>query len=193
MKFRDWHTVTTGSACWKRMLLSICCVWANTCILFPIHLGLAISIFFTSALSRSLPCCHANKVWRKHHLAVLCTIRSPGLGTLKTSLAPQSELSQQYHFCSAEVHHFRSLMIPSATYSATIPPSPAWHLHKQTGKSHGGKTPNKHWIKDWGAKSCTTSQNVCFCVSICLLSSCSCCLPQVAPKRRQLKPSSASE
>lgn len=91
MKFRDWHTVTTGSACWKRMLLSICCAWANTHILFPIHLGLAICIFFTSALSRSLPCCYANKVCRKHHLALLCTISSPGLGTLKTSLASQAK------------------------------------------------------------------------------------------------------
>lgn len=26
----DWHTVTTASACWKKMLLSIFCVWANT-------------------------------------------------------------------------------------------------------------------------------------------------------------------
>lgn len=29
MKFRDWHTVTTGSVCWKEML-SVFCVWTRT-------------------------------------------------------------------------------------------------------------------------------------------------------------------
>lgn len=152
MKFRDWHTVTTGSACWKEML-SICCAWTRTYTCFSQYTW-TWQFLSTSAPSRSLPCCHANKVWQKASLGSAFTISSPGRGLSTLPwLHKLSELSQQDHFLSAEVHDLHGLKKPSASYSSTISHLPARHLHPITQADR--KNPN-HWITDWRAQTCIT-------------------------------------
>lgn len=93
-----------------------------------------------------LPC---QQSVQKASLGSAFTISSPGRGLSRLPwLHKRSELSQQDHFLSAEVHDLHSLKMPSASYSATISHLPAWHMHPITQADR--ENPN-HWITDWRA------------------------------------------
>lgn len=175
----------------KKMLLSIFCVWANTHMLFPIHLGLAISISFTSAPSRSLPRCRAKEGFRKLRLAALCTKSSPGLEAIKPSSAPQTKWTitaasslfrrstSRQHFDDTigklHCHHFTFTCLTSAPQ----------HASRQENLLVGEKSPNKHWITE---KTRAGELNKKFASVLAFgFPSCSYCLQPVTPEPRHPK------
>lgn len=136
----------------ERDVINILCVNSHIHMLFPIHMDLAISLYFCPFQKFAmLPC---QQSVQKASLGSAFTVSSPGRGLSTLPwLHKLSKLSQQDHFLSAEVHDLHGLKKPSASYSSTISHLPAWHLHPITQADR--KNPN-HWITDWRAQSCIT-------------------------------------